>query len=150
MHQHQNNIIDIPQYFILPFDHCYDEVMEELDVFGDMDIDPSLFFDEAINIGYNNHGIRPSDSDFEDMDYIWVSIAYDRYVHYHKHWGEFMPEDYEIFHSIYSKVIEKIYINIYIDLEILILTYSINNAFTLEFSRFLGKDIVLQRAHHQD
>jgi hypothetical protein len=134
----------LPNYFILPFEEYYGDIALELEFFEDAGIHCGLFFDEVINIVYANVGVHPITEDFDSIDYIWISTAYDTW--YRNMRATLSDDDLELemFQSIYAGTVEKIFLCIYSDIEAILDKHGITSAFTLEFERFVHKDILLK------
>lgn len=143
----------LPDYFILPFQQQLDSLQEDFDFFGTFGIDCGLFFDETINIIYNNMGVRHTHGDFDDLDYIWISIAYDTYNTARDTFDAISrfnspPDDIESFHMLYASIVEKIFNCINHDIEAIMNKYGSKSTFNIHFVCFLQSDLLLKVEKH--
>lgn len=131
----------LPNYFIIPFTEYYNDIQLELEFFEDNGIDPGLLFSEVIYVISNNVGFYNADDLFEDMDYVWISLAYDTFL---RNGGSDDADDLQLFSSIYGSVVEKIFLCINSDIESIIMRYGTRFTFLVEFANFIGKDLLLK------
>src|SRR5574343_1749568 len=127
----------LPEYFIISFCDHFESLREDFNFFESFGIDGGLFFDEVISLVYNNYGETPTAGDFDDMDYIWISPAYDTYCMLSANDPE--PEDIESFYLLYSSIVEKIFLCIYKDIEHIMERYGPCCTFNIHFVSFLRK-----------